>query len=43
MKEGDKVLCEGVINMVGEGFCKVALGRVGTQAVTHVTASAPRR
>lgn len=36
MKVGDKVLCEGTINMVGEGFCRVSFGRVGTQAVTHV-------
>lgn len=36
MNVGDKVLCEGVINMVGEGFCRVAFGRVGTQSVAHV-------
>ena len=36
MKVGDKVLAEGVVSMVGEGFCRIAFGRVGTQAVTHV-------
>lgn len=36
MKIGDKVLAEGVISAVGEGFCRVQFGRVGTQAVTHV-------
>jgi hypothetical protein len=36
MNIGDKVLAEGVVSMVGQGFCRVAFGRVGTQAVTHV-------
>lgn len=36
MKVGDKVLCEGEINMIGEGFCRIAFGRVGASAVTHV-------
>jgi hypothetical protein len=36
MNVGDKILAEGVIGMVGDGFCRVAFGRVGTQAVTHV-------
>lgn len=36
MNIGDKVLAEGVISAVGEGFYRVQFGRVGTQAVTHV-------
>lgn len=36
MNVGDKVLAEGVVNMVGEGFCRIAFARVGAQAVTHV-------
>lgn len=36
MKVGDKVLCEGEINMIGEGFCRIAFGRVGASSVTHV-------
>lgn len=40
MKIGDKVLAEGVISAVGEGFFRVQFGRVGTQAVTHVRVAA---
>ena len=36
MNVGDKVLAEGVISAIGEGFYRVQFGRVGTQAVTHV-------
>lgn len=36
MNIGDKVLAEGEISAVGEGFYRVQFGRVGTQAVTHV-------
>ena len=36
MNIGDKVIAEGVISAVGEGFYRVQFGRVGTQAVTHV-------
>jgi hypothetical protein len=40
MKIGDKVLAEGVISAIGEGFYRVQFGRVGTQAVTHVRIAA---
>lgn len=36
MKIGDKVLVEGEISMVGEGFCKVQFAKVGHHAVQHV-------
>ena len=36
MNVGDKVLCEGTVSAIGEGFYRVQFGRVGTQAVTHV-------
>lgn len=36
MNIGDKVLAEGVISAIGEGFVRIQFGRVGTQAVTHV-------
>ena len=35
MNVGDKVLCEGTVSAIGEGFYRVQFGRVGTQAVTH--------
>lgn len=36
MKNGDKVLAEGEITQVCDGFCVVRFARVGTQAVTHL-------
>lgn len=36
MKIGDKVLAEGEVTQVCDGFCVVRFRRVGTQAVTHV-------
>ena len=36
MNIGDKVLAEGEITQVCDGFCVVRFSRVGTQAVTHL-------
>lgn len=36
MKVGDRVVVEGEISMVGEGFCKVQFAKVGSHAVQHV-------
>ena len=36
MKIGDKVLAEGEVTQVCDGFCVVRFARVGTQAVTHL-------
>jgi len=36
MNIGDKVLAEGVITQVCDGFCVLRFNRVGTQAVTHL-------
>lgn len=36
MNNGDKVLAEGEITQVCDGFCVVRFARVGTQAVTHL-------
>lgn len=40
MNIGDKVLAEGEISAIGEGFFRIQFGRVGTQAVTHVRIAA---
>lgn len=36
MNIGDKVLAEGEVTQVCDGFCVVRFSRVGTQAVTHL-------
>lgn len=36
MNIGDKVLAEGEVTQVCDGFCVVRFARVGTQAVTHL-------
>lgn len=36
MKIGDKILCEGEVTALGEGFVRVRFPRVGAQAVAHV-------
>ena len=36
MKVGDKVLAEGEVTAVGEGFYRIRFPRVGAEAVTHV-------
>lgn len=36
MNIGDKVLAEGEITQVCDGFCVIRFARVGTQAVTHL-------
>lgn len=36
MKIGDKVLVEGTVSMVGEGFCRVEFRKLGNHATQHV-------
>ena len=36
MKVGDKVLVEGTVSMVGEGFCRVEFKKLGNHASQHV-------
>jgi hypothetical protein len=36
MNVGDKVLVEGTVSMVGEGFCRVEFKTVGNQTAQHV-------
>lgn len=36
MNVGDKILCEGTVTAVGEGFYRVQFPRVGSAAVAHV-------
>lgn len=35
-KVGDKVLVEGTISMVGDGFCRVEFKKLGNHATQHV-------
>jgi len=36
MMIGDKVLAEGEVTQVCDGFCVIRFSRVGTQAVAHL-------
>lgn len=42
MNVGDKVLAEGEVTAVGEGFYRVRFPRVGAEAVTHVRVAKDR-